>query len=426
MHRLRRPRVILVVATALGLLLAGAALSRRVGGIFDGPPEALAESISPAARELIRAALADLDGKVVHDLHVHRVGLDTDGSGTYASPKMFSLRDPINYARGRAYMSGAAVTDLGRADQQYMERLLRLGRASPTPIRLHLLAFDYAHDAAGHPDPEHSTFYTPNETVIREATTHQDLLIPTVSIHPHRPDAIAELERCAALGVRMVKWLPNAQRIDASDSRHDAFYRALVAHDMILLTHVGAEAAVDADEQQRLGNPLLFRRPLDLGVRVVMAHVASSGDDLDLDDPVPGVRRASFELFLRLMDEPRYEGLLYGELSAVTLVNRLPMALATILDRSDLHERLVNGSDYPLPAINSVIWTSSLWRHGFITRGERAALNEIYAYNPLLFDLVTKRTVRSRSNGGRLPASVFTAENLLGSSDSVWPSPRPR
>jgi len=59
---------------------------------------------------------------------------------------------------------------------------------------------------------------------------------------------------------------------------------------------------------------------------------------------------------------------------------------ATLLKRQDLHSRLVNGSDYPLPAINSLIWTRSLVRSGFITAEERQSLNEIYDYNPLLFD----------------------------------------
>jgi hypothetical protein len=30
-------------------------------------------------------------------------------------------------------------------------------------------------------------------------------------MHPYRHDAIAELERVAAQGVRVIKWLPNVQ-----------------------------------------------------------------------------------------------------------------------------------------------------------------------------------------------------------------------
>ena len=179
---------------------------------------------------------------------------------------------------------------------------------------------------------------------------------------------------------------------------------------MVLLTHVGEEYAVDAEEDQRLGNPLLFRRPLEMGVTVVMAHAASLGTNEDLDNP--GETLPNFELFLRLMEERRYEGHLYGEISAMTQVNRLPDPLVTLLGRSDLHHRLVNGSDYPLPAINIVIQTRALVRYGMLTPEEREWLNEIYEYNPLLFDYAVKRTIRHPESGNRFPASVFTGSDL--------------
>ena len=152
--------------------------------------------------------------------------------------------------------------------------------------------------------------------------------------------------------------------------------------------------------------PLLLRRPLDLGVRVIIAHAASLGTCEDLDHGA-GKTASCFELFLRMMDEPKYKGLLFGEISAMLQFNRMPVPLATLLKRQDLHSRLVNGSDYPLPAINSLIWTRALVRDGFITAAERQALNEIYDYNPLLFDFVLKRTVRHPETKQRLAASVF-------------------
>ena len=45
--------------------------------------------------------------------------------------------------------------------------------------------------------------------------------------------------------------------------------------------------------------------------------------------------------------------------------------------------------------------TSSLVSQGFITPAERAALNEIYDFNPLVFDYVLKRTLRARDADGR-------------------------
>ena len=47
---------------------------------------------------------------------------------------------------------------------------------------------------------------------------------------------------------------------------------------------------------------------------------------------------------------------------------------------------------------------------GFITEAERVALNEIYDFNPLVFDYVLKRTLRVRDPDGvehRFAPEVF-------------------
>jgi len=201
--------------------------------------------------------------------------------------------------------------------------------------------------------------------------------------------------------------------IDPSDSLCNPFYQKMKDLDLILLSHGGEEKAVEADEDQKLGNPLLLRRALDHGVKVIVAHCAGLGKNEDLERP--GRERVdNFDLFLRLMDEKRYEGLVFGEISAMTQFNRLGKPLTTILARKDLHERMINGSDYPLPAVNILIRTKPLVKHGYITETERHSLKEIYHYNPLLFDFVLKRTLKLPGTESRLPASVFMANAALG------------
>jgi hypothetical protein len=188
----------------------------------------------------------------------------------------------------------------------------------------------------------------------------------------------------------------------------EPLYKKMREHRMILLSHAGEEQAVEADEDQKLGNPLLLRKPLEFGVRVVIAHGASLGECADLDNV--GAKKAScFSLFLRMMDDARYRGRLFGDISAMLQFNRMPEPLLALLERPDLHPRLVNGSDYPLPAINWLIRTRSMARSGFITAEERQALNEIYDFNPLLFDFVLKRTLRHPETGQKLSPSIFMA-----------------
>jgi len=140
---------------------------------------------------------------------------------------------------------------------------------------------------------------------------------------------------------------------------------------------------------------------------VVAAHCASLGRDADTDR-ADGASVPSFDLFLRLMAEPRYDGRLFGDISAVTQFNRCEIALPTLLGRSDLQSRLVYGSDYPLPAVNFLVHTGWLAEIGFITREEKVGLDPIYACNPLLFDFVLKRTIRDPATGARFRADLFT------------------
>lgn len=83
----------------------------------------------------------------------------------------------------------------------------------------------------------------------------------------------------------------------------DRFYEALVKYDIPLLTHVGAEHAVKVPGGQRNENPLLFRRALDHGVRVIFAHCATLGESIDLDKGKNAQPVANLDLFARMMAE---------------------------------------------------------------------------------------------------------------------------
>ncbi|WP_243312956.1 amidohydrolase family protein [Fundidesulfovibrio agrisoli] len=363
-----------------------------------------AAPLSPGAQALVERAFADLGGRKPLDCHVHILGLGTGGSGVYASPALRSWLRPWSRLKAGAVLAASGVTDPARADQQYVERLLSLASDFPVPPRLAVLAFDCRHTPGGERDLERTEFRIPDGYVLDLARSHPDTFVPVASVHPRDPHALARLESLAAQGVRVIKWLPNAQGMDPSDPSFDPFYRAMARLGMALLCHTGHEASV-ASADQRLGNPLLLRRPLDLGVTVVMAHAGNRGSSEDLDHP--GRRARNFELFLRMMDDPRYAGRLYGDISMLAQTARSTGDLKTLLERADLHPRLINGSDYPLPAVDILVQPRVLWLAGFLTERERRQLDEIRRANPLLFDFVLKRTLRHPKTGARFPASVF-------------------
>jgi len=362
------------------------------------------EALSPEARTFVERCMQGLDPTRMVDYHVHLGGVG-EGSDCWVNPRMRSLRHPTSWARLRGYLSAAGLSPED-PDPVFVDNLAQLAGAWPPRGRFLILAFDYRYRDDGTLDLERSEFHVPNEYAFAQVARYPELFVAAASIHPYRPDAVEQLERWAARGATVVKWLPNAQGIDPASPACDDFYAAAARLGVALLVHTGEEHAVEAQEDQALGNPLRLRRPLEAGVRVIAAHCASSGSDLDLDDPEEG-RLPSFELLLRLLEEPRWEGLLFADISTVTQVNRYPRALATLLERVDLHPRLVNGSDYPLPAVNVLYQTRALRRDGFLTAEERELLNELYHYDPLLFDLCLKRSVRSPTSGVHFADSVF-------------------
>ena len=395
-------------ALTLGFVLLGSSgcLIDRIGGAYTREPGELESNASIGAKRLVELAYEGIDPARLVDYHTHIIGLGADNSGAFVSPR---TKDWLSLERWKflIYTSASGIKNLAQADQEYVARLARLARSSLRGGKYRILAFDKYYRADGTVDQGKTNFYIPNEYIFRLTEQYPDIFLPVISVHPYRRDALAELEKWARLGAKFVKWLPNAMGIDPSSSLADPFYLKMKEYGMILLSHTGEEQAVEGEEEdQRFGNPLLLRLALDRGVRVIMAHTASLGTCQDLDDS--GERRLPcFDLALRLMGEAKYQQLLFAEISAMLQFNRMPGPFATLLKRQDLHPRIVNGSDYPLPAINALIHTRSMTRAGFITDEERAQLNEIYDYNPLLFDFVLKRTMRHPETKQKLTASVF-------------------
>lgn len=387
-------------------------LLHHIAGAFTHQPEELRDTIGAKAGDLIKRSFDDIDPSSLLDYHTHVAGLGTGDSGAFVHPKMLDWRHPLHRLKFKFYLSAGGVTDEAKADQQMVQRLTNLIKHIDGHGKHRLLAFDKNYHRDGTPNLARTEFYVPNDHVFTIAEQHPDCFEPVISVNPYRADALDELDRGARRGARMVKWLPNAMGIDPADELCDPFYQKMKELGLVLLSHGGEEKAVEAEEDQRLGNPLLLRRPLEHGVKVIIAHCAGLGDNEDLDDP-ERKPLPNFDLFLRLMGEKRYEGLLFADISAITQYNRAGHPLMTILRRDDLHERLVNGSDYPLPAINVLIRTGTLRKQGYITADERAWLNEIYDYNPLLFDFVLKRTIRLPGSERRLPASIFMAHPAL-------------
>ena len=264
------------------------------------------------------------------DMHVHTAGIGGGASGCFIAP---SLRNSYKFS---FYLRAFGVTEkelttLG--DAIVIQRIAERVKASVNVDKAVVLAMDGVIDERGELDKSRTQIYVPNGFVSRETASHSNLLFGA-SINPNRSDAVARLEEAKRNGAVLVKWIPAIMAIDPADPRHTDFYRKLVELDLPLLIHVGQERSF-GDAQDELGDPVRLRLPLNIGVTVIAAHIASTGKNEG---------EGNFERLVPLFDQ--YPNL-YTDISSLTQINKLGY-LGNAQKIPRLTERMIYGSDWPL------------------------------------------------------------------------------
>lgn len=296
----------------IGGVVSGLAILRLV--LFRGP---LRDPVDSPPRGII-------------DMHCHTAGIGAGGSGARVSDAMRGSWKFGLYLRCFGSNEHVVQTE---GDGILMEIIAQAIRESEHVDGAIILAMDAPHAADGTMDEEAVEVYVPNRFVGEGVKAHPELHFGA-SVHPNRADALDELRWSKDHGAVFVKWLPNIQDIDPSDRRHVPFYETLRELDLPLLTHVGGEDSF-SQANNALGDPHLLRLPLDCGVRVIAAHVASSGTSGGQDN---------VERLLEMM--PQYANLV-ADISTLTQFNRRKH-LRKVLNDERLRGRLMYGTDYPL------------------------------------------------------------------------------
>jgi hypothetical protein len=275
------------------------------------------------------------------DAHVHIVGNGSGKSGCWL--RVSSWRRPMAalMLRHVGLPSDALHGDL---EGLYVKRLLELVRGSSLGAVV-ILAQEQVHDDQGKAIPDAGSFYVPNEYVLELARRHPEFL-PAVSIHPARPDALEELERCLAGGAALMKCLPNCQNINCGDRRFTRFWERMAETQLPLLAHTGGEHTLPVVRPE-FSNPHTLTLPLECGVKVIAAHC---GTKSGLTDP------EYFDLFVEMTR--RFPNL-YGDNSAFTVPIRGRHVRACT--REPLVQRIIHGSDFPVP-----VYGHFPWLRGFI------------------------------------------------------------
>lgn len=400
------------LAAALGLTASGCTAWRE--GLFNPcPAEPLPRRL--AEHELVRTAWEGIDAAAFRDCHVHLAGVGDSRAAVWINPDMRTLAKPFEYAHAALFLDGACVpADSRRIDESYVARLVALVDAFPAGAKAMLIALDAAYDDGGRLLAARTVMLVSNGYARDVAARRPDRFDWIASVHPYRRDAVEMVEDAATKGARAVKWIPSLMNIDPASPRCDAFYAALARLDLPLITHGGYQHPIQGS-QDELNAPSRMRRALDQGVRVIIAHCATEGASADSARSARAT--PNFTQFGALMDDSRYRGRIFGDISAITGY-RDPEVLREILLRTDWHARLVYGSDYPLPGILPMMSVEALAEQGFIESAKVPTLVELRRYNALLFDFVLKRHLRAAGYG--FAPAVFQARHIFAP-----PAPRP-
>lgn len=207
-----------------------------------------------------------------------------------------------------------------------------------------LLAQDEAYRVDGSKIENFGSFYVPNSHLF-EVCRRNPGLFPACSIHPARPDAMDELESALGRGCRVLKLLPNCLNVDCTEPRFAPFWKRMAAGGMALLAHTGGEFTLPQTNPE-FADPRRLSLPLDLGVTVIAAHAAGRS----------GVWDSDWTAHLEAMTK-KFPNL-YCDNSALCSPNRWRTIPALL--NGPLRDRVIHGSDYPVPSGGFGPWVGGL------------------------------------------------------------------
>lgn len=269
-------------------------------------------------------------GKDIIDFHAHVAGLGYGDSGCFVNDEM------RNNFRFRFYLMamGTSLEELEKeGDQIVLKKVSAAVAQSKVVDKVVILALDGVINAKGDLDKQLTQIYVPNDYVYAQTQKYPNLLY-AASINPYRKDAIERLIEAKAQGAVLVKWLPSIMFIDPADPAITPFYEKMAELNMPLLTHTGMEKSFSAAKDE-LADPLRLALPLSLNVKVIAAHIATTGESEGEDN------------FARILPMFKQYPNLYADISSLTQINKLGY-LKKALAQPELAGRLIYGTDWPL------------------------------------------------------------------------------
>lgn len=325
-------------------------------GSFAIASQAQEAAVLPA-EQVFRSQGNYCSAKALVDIHAHAGCLDDGGTTCFVSERMKKEKVMFFFSKYEALFDafGVKKEDLTRRGNPYFfEHVSQTVEKSSCLEAVVLLALDGTYrlnDSA--PDYANTDYMVRNSFVAEQVAKFPNLLWGA-SVNPLRKDFREELKMSWEKGAVLVKLIPPIQGLRLDDeeaevkARLTEFYQLLKKYELPLLVHLDEEGTFSKELEKRFRDfvgVLGIRRALDMGVTVIVAHAASRESAVHGH----GSTGSAYRDLLSLMQEPKYKGLLYADISALpTIVTRADHLCKVSRDFAPQPERLLWGSDYPL------------------------------------------------------------------------------
>lgn len=379
--------------------------------------------LSYEAQKLIYDSLQDVSR--VYDVHLHNLGYD---EGNYLNPaaSVRGLSSWIDYFTFMVLRYASGTSDPIGSTQEARKRIHLYVNHFPK-LTAFILPIQKAISSDGQVNWEKTGNFLKNYSALVTANSfigQDSTIVSAVSVHPFDDRWREKLQKAHFQGIRLVKWMP-PQSIPPDVEQLNDYYREMKRLGMTLIAHSGPEHTIPTNDSNKewedWGNPLRFRKALQLGVDVILAHCGHKHNIPDLDQPDHPLVSGQ-ELFFRIAREAHqknhtgeWTGKVYGDLAAVTTHYGVDFIKGLLLHANEDGIRYIYGSDYPhtnliQPKKDAYDLCS---RAGLLEPYKVKPLKEIREWNPLLANYVFTRNLEMKGPFGEIlkfPISTFTGE----------------
>jgi predicted TIM-barrel fold metal-dependent hydrolase len=229
---------------------------------------------------------------------------------------------------------------------EYTRALVESVRNSRHVEKIVLFGVDDRVDDAGNSLHKDITVCATNEDVAALYRGNEDVIIPFFSINPNRPDALDLIDRYADAGFRGAKFLQNYWGVDTREARYRPYFEKLAQRGLPLIVHVGSESSVHSFKSCE--SIEMLNHPLESGVQVICAHMALSYEPQHIFKALSKNPKHFNEEYYLLIEMLKKYPNLYADISALLTPVRAKV-LRHLSTQSDIHHKLLFGTDFPVP-----------------------------------------------------------------------------